>query len=237
VLSERDSLEVLARETGGRAIVDRNDLQSALGQVIRDSSAYYLIAYESPHPDDGKFHRLRVRVKRPGAAVFARTGYWAFKRGQNSETAAPSVPERSPAIRAAVNELAESLRPDAGEPAEPRRSVLPPEPVSAPAWTLIAPPTVGVARGRNVDPVRRREFRRTDALTVRAATARQAVVSARLLDRFGRPLTALPVTATGESCELTLNLGSLGAGDFVIELSAGAGDDAAQQFVAFRVVR
>jgi hypothetical protein len=85
--------------------------------------------------------------------------------------------------------------------------------------------------------VQRREFRRADALSVRAATAHHAVVSARLLDRFGRPLTTLPVTATGESCQLTLNLGSLGAGDFVIELSAGAGDDSAQQFVAFRVVR
>jgi hypothetical protein len=74
-------------------------------------------------------------------------------------------------------------------------------------------------------------------LTIRAATASQAVVSARLLDRFGRPLTALPVTTIGEGCALTLNLGSLGAGDFVIELSAGAGGDTAQQFVAFRVVR
>jgi VWFA-related protein len=237
LMSERDGLELLARETGGRAIVGRNDLLEGLGQVIRDSSAYYLIAYESPHPDDGKFHRLRVHVKRAPAAVFARTGYWSFKRGQNSETAAPAVPELSPAIRAAVNELAESLRPDASEPVEARRSVLPPEPAAAPTWTLIAPPTVAVVRNRNAEPARRREFRRTDALTIRAATARQAVISARLLDRFGRPLTTLPVTNVDEVCELRLNLGSLGAGDFVVELSAGAGGETAQQFVAFRVVR
>jgi VWFA-related protein len=235
--SERDGLELLARETGGRALVGRNDLLPALGQVIRDSSAYYLIAYESPHPDDGKFHRLRVRVKRARSTVFARTGYWAFKRGQNSETVAPVVPELSPAMRAAVNELAESLRPDAGEPAEARRSVLPPEPAAVPVWTLIAPPAVAAVRNRTAEPARRREFRRTDSLSIRAATLRQPLVSARLLDRFGRPLTTLPVTTGETGCELTLNLGSLGVGDFLIELSASAGGDTAQQFVAFRVVR
>jgi VWFA-related protein len=238
LLSERDALEVLARETGGRAIVGRNDLQAALGQVIRDSSAYYLIAYESPHPDDGKFHRLRVRVKRPRAEVFARTGYWAFKRGQSSETAAPVVPEMSPAVKAAVNALAESLRPDADEPAEAKRSVLPREPVAAPVATLIGPPMVAIARGRVVgEPARRREFRRTDTLAVRAPTQRHASVTARLLDRYGRALTDLPVTVNADACELTLNLGSLGPGDYLLELSARAGDEVAQQFVAFRVVR
>ncbi len=80
LMSDRDAMETLAAETGGRAIVQKNDLSAALGQVIRDSRAYYLIAYESPHPDDGKFHKVSVRVKRRGASVFARTGYWAFKR-------------------------------------------------------------------------------------------------------------------------------------------------------------
>jgi hypothetical protein len=238
LLSERDALEVLARETGGRAIVGRNDLQSALGQVIRDSSAYYLIAYESPHPDDGKFHRLRVRVKRPRAQVFARTGYWSFKRGKNTETTAPIVPELSPAVRAAVNDLAESLRPDADEPAEARRSVLPPPPSPPPSTALVGTPTIALARGRIIgEPARRREFRRTDTLAVRADTRRQASVTARLLDRYGRPLTEIPATAKPDSCELVLNLGSLGPGDYVLELSGRAGDEVAQQFVAFRVVR
>ena len=57
LISDRDAMETLASETGGRAIVQKNDISAALGQMIRDSRAYYLIAYESPHPDDGKFHR------------------------------------------------------------------------------------------------------------------------------------------------------------------------------------
>ncbi len=122
-------METLAAETGGRAIVQKNDISAALGQVIRDSRAYYLIAYESPHPDDGKFHKVTVRVKRPRATVFARTGYWAFKRGENTIAASPSLAAVSPEVQAAVDRLADSLRPDADEPAEGRRRVIMPKPV------------------------------------------------------------------------------------------------------------
>ncbi len=118
LVSDRDAMETLAAETGGRAIVQKNDISAALGQVIRDSRAYYLIAYESPHPDDGKFHKVTVHVKRPRATVFARTGYWAFKRGENTITASPSLAAVSPEVQAAVDRLADSLRPDADEPAE-----------------------------------------------------------------------------------------------------------------------
>jgi VWFA-related protein len=75
----RDTLIVLANETDGRAIVNRNDLDSGLRQVVRDSSGYYLIGYNSTQsPTDGKFHEIRVRVKRPGVQVRARKGYWAY---------------------------------------------------------------------------------------------------------------------------------------------------------------
>ena len=97
-------------------------------------------------------------------------------------------------------------------------------------------------------PVSRREFHRTDTLVVHAllrsvgASAGQGgasapVVSGRLLDRRGQPLTDLPVAASGEASEVRLALGSLGPGDYVIELTARAGAEAAQQFVAFRVAR
>jgi len=240
VMPEREGLRVLARETGGRTIVDRNDIRGALDQVVRDSSAYYLIAYESPHPDDGKFHRVSVRVKRPRVTVFARSGYWAFKRGQNAAPTESAVPAVPPAVQAAVNRLADSLRPDTQEPAEPKRRISMPrsdEPAPEPA-ALLAPPSVAVARGRTAgEPVDRREFRRTDTLRVRALAAGQPVVAARLLDRHGQRLTDLPAEVTAGVCELTLPLGSLGPGDYVIELSARAGEEAASQYIAFRVVR
>ena len=236
VLPAREFMRTLALETGGRPIFG-NDVRAALGQVIRDSRAYYLIAYESPHPDDGKFHKVSVRVKRRGASVFARSGYWAFKRGENTVTSTPVLAAVPPAVQAAVEKLADSLRPDADEPTERPRRVIMPRPVELAPAPLLAPPAIALARGKIVgEPVGRREFRRTDTLVIQAKTARTAAVSGRLLDRRGQPLTDLPLTP-GDAPELRLALGNLGVGDYVIELTARAGDETAQQYVAFRVVR
>ena len=74
-----DTLRELADNTDGRAIVNRNDLAAGMKQIIRDSSAYYLVGYNSTQaPTDGKFHEIKVRVKRPGVQVRARRGYWAY---------------------------------------------------------------------------------------------------------------------------------------------------------------
>jgi VWFA-related protein len=73
-----NSLRDLADNTDGRAIVNRNDLGAAMQQIIRDSSAYYLVGYTTQAPTDGKFHELRVRVKRPGVQVRSRRGFWAY---------------------------------------------------------------------------------------------------------------------------------------------------------------
>ena len=73
-----DSLHVLADNTGGRAIVNTNGLEVALGQIVRESSAFYLLGYSSiRNPADGRFHQIKVRVDRAGLDVRARHGYWA----------------------------------------------------------------------------------------------------------------------------------------------------------------
>ena len=64
----QDTLRVLADKTDGRAFVNRNDLGKAMKQIVRDSSAYYLVGYNSTQaPQDGKFHEIKVKVKRSGA--------------------------------------------------------------------------------------------------------------------------------------------------------------------------
>ena len=73
-----DSLRTLAENTDGRAIVNRNDLGTAMKQIVRDASAYYLVGYTTQAPSDGKFHEIKVRVKRPGVQVRSRKGFWAY---------------------------------------------------------------------------------------------------------------------------------------------------------------
>ena len=67
-----DTLRTLASQTDGRAIVNRNDLGTGMTQIVRDTSAYYLLGYNSTQsPSDGKFHEIKVQVKRPGIQVRA----------------------------------------------------------------------------------------------------------------------------------------------------------------------
>lgn len=101
--STMDTLRVLAENTDGRAIVNRNDLDVGMKQITRDSSAYYLIGYNSSQaPSDGKFHEIKVRVKRPGVQVRARKGYWALTPTETSRALAPPKPAPPKAVDEAL---------------------------------------------------------------------------------------------------------------------------------------
>jgi VWFA-related protein len=77
--STMETLRTLAINTDGRAIVNRNDITMGMKQIVRDTSAYYLLGYNSSlTATDGKFHEIKVKVNRPGVQVRARKGYWAF---------------------------------------------------------------------------------------------------------------------------------------------------------------
>lgn len=71
-----DFLETLGEQTGGRPIVNTDDLEGALTAVFREYSTYYLVAYETAPAFDGRFRTVRVSVNRPGADVRTRRGRW-----------------------------------------------------------------------------------------------------------------------------------------------------------------
>jgi hypothetical protein len=96
--STMDTLRVMAEQTDGRAILNRNDLTLAMKQIVRDASAYYLLGYSSAAaPTDGKFHEIRVRIRRPGVQVRSRKGYWAVSPADVERmakiAATPAVPK------------------------------------------------------------------------------------------------------------------------------------------------
>lgn len=95
----QSTLQVLAENTDGRAIINRNDLANGMKQIVRDSSAYYLLGYNSTQSrSDGKFHPIKVRVKRPGTQVRARKGYWALTAVETARATAPAKPGPPPAV-------------------------------------------------------------------------------------------------------------------------------------------
>jgi len=106
----QDTLRSLADETDGRAIVNRNDLAPGLAQIVRDSSFYYLLGYNSTlAPNDGKFHEIRVRVRRRGTDVRARKGYWALT-AEEVARATTVVPDTPKPIQQALASIATSVQ-------------------------------------------------------------------------------------------------------------------------------
>ena len=111
-----DTLHVLASNTDGRAILNRNDLAVGMKQIIRDSSGYYLLGYTSSSaPTDGKFHSIKVNLKRRGLEVRARKGYWALTDEDVARAnAVATAPEAPKAVTDALTAIVEPVR---GRPA------------------------------------------------------------------------------------------------------------------------
>jgi VWFA-related protein len=111
------SLRVMAENTDGLAIVQTSEIAAGLRKMADDLSSYYLIGYYSTGKLDGRFHRITVRVKRPGVSVRARRGYLAGTAAEAARMRAAAtarVPEKSAetrAVEAAVGSLAPFARP------------------------------------------------------------------------------------------------------------------------------
>jgi len=74
------SLGDLSRDTGGFLIRDTNNLQSAFRRIDEDMRFHYVLTYAPANQNfDGQFREIDVKVRRPGARVFARRGYFAVR--------------------------------------------------------------------------------------------------------------------------------------------------------------
>ena len=71
-------LRVLAAETGGIAVLNKNDFNAGLEKIINTSDGYYLLAYT---PLDtkfkGDFRKVDVKVRGKDLKVYSRRGYFA----------------------------------------------------------------------------------------------------------------------------------------------------------------
>ena len=77
----QDTLYALAKDTGGKAMIDYNDLSLGIVQAAQAVSDYYIVGYYSTHIDaDGKFRRVRITLNGGQAGELAyRQGYYADK--------------------------------------------------------------------------------------------------------------------------------------------------------------
>ena len=77
----QDTLYSLAKDTGGKALFDYNDLALGIAQAADAITSYYIIGYYSTHTAlDGKFRRVRVALAGGRSAELThRQGYFADK--------------------------------------------------------------------------------------------------------------------------------------------------------------
>ncbi len=77
----QDTLYALAKDTGGQAMFDYNDLSLGIVQAAQAVSDYYIVGYYSTHIDaNGKFRRVRITLNGGQAGELSyRQGYYADK--------------------------------------------------------------------------------------------------------------------------------------------------------------
>jgi VWFA-related protein len=107
--ARNDALRTMAEVTDGIAVVQTNEIDAALRRIADDLSSYYLIGYYSSEKLDGRFHRITVRIKRPGINVRARRGYLAGNAEAVAAAAAPVVPPAEVAERRAITDALNAL--------------------------------------------------------------------------------------------------------------------------------
>ena len=71
------SLRLMALETGGRAILNRNEVLPALVEVAQDFRSFYSLGISSSDADAGRYHKIEVKLKKPqkGFQIRHRAGY------------------------------------------------------------------------------------------------------------------------------------------------------------------
>jgi VWFA-related protein len=108
VKNQQNYLAEIADNTGGRALMNRSDLKSAVEEIVQENGSYYLLGY-SPDPlvRDGKFHDISVKVNRPGLIVRPRKGYVAPSSKPETTDAKPVLDK---AMSAGVNVAGLALR-------------------------------------------------------------------------------------------------------------------------------
>jgi hypothetical protein len=92
-VNQQETLATLAIDTGGKALLDSNDLTAGMRQVQKDLSSYYILSYASTNSRvDGSYRRIQVKLAPRLAGLHAkldyRQGYYGpttFRRMSDSD--------------------------------------------------------------------------------------------------------------------------------------------------------
>jgi VWFA-related protein len=105
--AQQETLRVLAANTGGRALLNTNALDTAITKTLKETATYYLIAWrpESAEQKNEKLRRIEVKIKgRPELNVQARRGYLNSTKEETAK-AAPAAATKSSQVKTPAQHL------------------------------------------------------------------------------------------------------------------------------------
>ena len=108
----RQGLRMLAEQTGGKVVLNTNDLGHVFELVKEDMHGYYLLGYYPPEREDDGFRKVKVEVRQAGVKLSYRKGYYGeslekFVEAQDRAAATSATTEHVP--KAAVKAYREAL--------------------------------------------------------------------------------------------------------------------------------
>jgi len=75
----QETMREMARETGGRAYVNQNEIKLGVQRAFEDVSATYTLGYYPENKKfDGKYRSIKIKVKKDGVELQNRRGYYAI---------------------------------------------------------------------------------------------------------------------------------------------------------------
>ncbi|MGQ9801686.1 MAG: VWA domain-containing protein [Candidatus Saccharicenans sp.] len=83
-----DSLKQLASETGGKFFANTINPENAMEEIVNTTKNFYIIGFKVDESWDGKYHKVKVKVKKKGYNVYSQAGYFnprPFKEYNNFE--------------------------------------------------------------------------------------------------------------------------------------------------------
>ncbi len=76
VIQGEDTMRQLAEKTGGRAIVNTNDLSVGFKDILEENSGYYQLAFSPDESPEAKAYQVKINLKRPGLTAQHRSSVY-----------------------------------------------------------------------------------------------------------------------------------------------------------------
>lgn len=86
LVGSQDTMREIARETGGKAYMNENEVKQGVALAVADDKASYAIGYYPENKKwDGKYRTIKVKISQGDTEVRYRKGYFAIEPGPSKD--------------------------------------------------------------------------------------------------------------------------------------------------------